>query len=84
MKDDPNLIAQVKVGDIVQLTPDADAALRLLVVDKIESWGIVGGVPGVGGVYRRTWQFIEPTGGKLVFDKDGKRVTAAPVARHHP
>ncbi len=84
MKDDPRLIAEVKEGHIVQLTPDdVHSPGRLLVVEKVESWGVVARVAGADGVYRRAWQFVEPTGGKVVFDKDGNRLTAAPVAKHH-
>lgn len=87
MKNDPALIKEINVGSIVQIAPEEDhgTRLRLMVVTKIESWGVSGYVHGTDGGISRTWNLIEPTGGMLVFDPTGKRLTPPKsTAKHHP
>lgn len=87
MMNDPDLIRRIIPGSIVQIVPEEDHGLRtrLLVVTRVNSWGVDGTVEGHPGSVSRTWNLIEPTGGQLVFDADGKRVGPTPQAqRHHP
>lgn len=93
MKNDPELIAKIEPHDIVQIVPSDDNrgfdGLLAEVVRK-ETWGIMGAIRtmGVGskvGLYRFPWSMIEPTGGRAVFDPEGKRVGAPePATKHHP
>lgn len=77
----------VKPGHIMQIAPEEDhgSALRMLVVEKVLTWGVEGYIAGAPGIVSRTWNLIEPTGGSAVFDQKGKRLreTEAP-AKHHP
>ena len=85
MRDDPELIAKIKVGSIVQIVPEEDHGTpkRLLVVTEIESWGVSGYLQNDLKI-ARTWNLIEPTGGSIVFDQNGKRVVADKPRFHHP
>ncbi len=85
MRDDPHLIEEIKVGSIVQIAPEEDhgARLQLMVVSKLETWGIRGTLPN-GGEVGRPWSLIEPTGGQIVFGPDGKRfIPPPPTVKHH-
>lgn len=94
MKNDPDLIKTIEVGSVIQISPEGDPeafnkAFRgsLAVVDKKESWGVVVSVIWGGLSYptRLTWSHIEPTGGRAVWDADGKRLRPpASTTKHHP
>lgn len=80
----------IRPGDIYQITHQDDRGFRgcMLVVERLETWGLTGWVQVAGGqlaFYGQVWSHIEPTGGRAVFGKDGQRVreTAVPGA-HHP
>lgn len=88
MKNDPALIAKVKVHSIVQITPDEDHGMgcQLLIVNKIEEWG-VRGVLFNGPEISRTWNLVEDTGGIAVFDPATQKrwePEAPPREKHHP
>lgn len=85
MRDNADDIRKIKIGSIVQIAPEEDhgSRLQLLVVTGIESWGIRGDLSS-GGNVGRPWSLIEPTGGVVVFDKDGKRFEPPPpTVKHH-
>lgn len=82
MKPDRN----TKVGAIMQIVPGDDQGngKLLMVVDKVHSWGVVGYVPNTDGTISRTWNLVEPTGGGVAFERDGKPFKApAPKPKHH-
>jgi len=81
MKADKN----TQVGAIMQIGSDDEHALALMVVDKVESWGVRGYLPHVHGTMQRSWSAIEPTGGVVRLDREGKTFAApAPPMKHHP
>ena len=85
MRDDPHLIEDIKPGSIMQIGPDEahGSRLQFLIVTKVESWGVRGDLPN-GGNVGRPWSLVEPTGGMVVFDKDGKRFEPPPpTVKHH-
>lgn len=85
MRNDPAILKDIKPGDIFQIVPEEDHGyrLRLMVVTEVKSWGVAGNVGGE--MISRTWNLIEPTGGRMVFDASGKRIgEQAPVGKHHP
>lgn len=88
MKITPDLRKSFKPGDIFQMGPgQVDSARRvsLVIATAIHSWGIVGYIPNLPGDVRPTWEHIEPTGGRAVYDRDGKRLAPeAPMTKHHP
>jgi hypothetical protein len=71
----------MRKGCIFQINPKKANNLAfagcLIVLDEVKPWGIAGFIPGVGtrempgGLYpyRATWEEIEPTGGKVAFEK---------------
>lgn len=92
MRNDPASTAQIEPGSIVQVIPtddNRDFGGRLAEVVSVETWGVVAAIRTVGvgsttGVHRFPWSMIEPTGGKIVFAQDGKRIADAPKQKHHP
>jgi hypothetical protein len=97
MKSDPETIKQIEVGSVVQISPEYDRLeMRGLFgrVTDVKSWGVMLAIhvpdEAVAGVepvifMRLTWNLIEPTGGKAVWDATGARLTEAPKPmRHHP
>ena len=85
MREDLHLIDEIKPGSIMQITPDEDhgSRLQLLVVTKIETWGVRGDLSS-GGNVGRPWSLVEPTGGVIVFGPDGNRFEPpAPTVKHH-
>lgn len=79
----------VSVNSIVQVTADgSDHRWRLMIVAKVETWGVLAYQSHEAGMHRFSWESIEPTGGMVQFYADGKRVEGvAPVetkVRHHP
>lgn len=88
MKNDPALIAKVKVGSVMQITPDEDHGLgcHLMIVRKIEEWGVRGCL-FAGPDISRTWNLVEDTGGVAIFDPETKQRFAPeppPEGKHHP
>lgn len=75
---------RVQINSIVQVAPSVDQFPGALgaVIDK-HSWGC--NVNLNGQSHAIAWQHMEPTGGMLVFDADGKplRNLATPLS-HHP
>lgn len=71
----------IKVGDIVQLTPEVKNrafTCCLMVVTELKSFGAQGYVQGVGEshdspggeyYYRATWEEMEPTGGRIQWER---------------
>lgn len=82
----------IVIGSIVQIVPSYErdniveapvGAGELLVVTEKESWGVIGYRPN-GEIIRRPWNMIEPTGGKIAFDRTGKKLIEEPTRKHHP
>jgi hypothetical protein len=63
---------ETDVGDVLQIDPAVEMfGGCMLVVTEVKPWGVQGyvqsaGVPGQQYV-RKTWEEIEPTGGKAVW-----------------
>lgn len=78
-------VQKIAPGDIFQVCgEDTHYPLRLLVAQKIESWGIYGYIAGVEGNVSRAWNLIEQTGGRVAFGRDGKPFIPAPATpKHH-
>ena len=93
MRNDPESTKQIEPHAIVQIVPSDDNrgfdGLLAEVVTK-ETWGVTAAIRtmGVGStvaVHRFPWSMIEPTGGTVVFDTNGKRVAdLALKQKHHP
>ena len=83
MKPDRN----TKVGAIMQISPadEQGNGKVLMVVEKVHSWGVAGYLPNTDGTLSRTWDLIEPTGGVVAFERDGKPFKSPPPPqKHHP
>lgn len=87
MRNIPDEIAKIKVGSILQANEEATGigVGAFVVVDEKHSWGVVGyTIWDDSTIVRLPWNAIEPTGGEIVFDIDGKRVRETePPLKHH-
>lgn len=78
----------MKPGDILQVDPKAELgpvmAGKLVIVQRVQSWGVDAELPGTVGAFPLTWQHVELTGGSVVWDVTGQKVreTTEP-GRHH-
>jgi len=91
MKADKASRDRVDIGSIVQVSPEFDHPefrMQIGVVIAIESWGVrlhsSTPIP-LWSDLNVTWAFIEPTGGKVVFDQIGERLRETDLPQsHHP
>jgi hypothetical protein len=93
MRNDPESTRLVEIGSVVQIIPTGDNRGFdgiLAEVSEKHTWGVVGTIRTIGvgsslSIQRLPWSLIEPTGGKIVFNTEGKRVgDAEPMQKHHP
>lgn len=93
MRNDPDSTKPIETHSIVQVIASNDNrgfdGLLAEVISK-ETWGVIAAIRTIGvgsslAIHRFPWSMIEPTGGKAVFDTEGRRVAdMAPKQKHHP
>lgn len=88
MRQDPDIIKTLRKGSIVQIDPAAELGFEgagcFAVVVNRHTWGVDANIVGQEGTRPLSWPAIEPTGGVLVWEKDGTRVKPQEELRHHP
>lgn len=86
MKPTQQEIAAVKPGDIVQMSPtfDGDMTYHLQVVVNVHSWGCDLSPDGSTAYRPIAWEHFELTGGRIVWDAAGARLTPPAQQAHHP
>lgn len=94
MRNTQENIAKVKVGSVIQISPEASETVvgrgGFAIVHIKETWGCIVSVPmpatGVGVLWptaRVVWNDMEIIG-QAVWDIEGKRLAAVEPLRHHP